>query len=104
MLRIYQFALETLVELRPALEGISQHDPDLARQLRRACTSMVRNLAEGAGGRGGTRRARYYDALGSTRESAACLDAANALASCAIDSALRDRFERVAAMLVNVVR
>lgn len=63
MLRIHQFALESLRELRAVIAKIAASDPDLARQLRRASTSMVLNLAEGSGGRGGTRRQRYLDAL-----------------------------------------
>jgi hypothetical protein len=74
MLRIYDFGVETLRLLRPVVATIASHDPDLARQ------------------------------LGSTRESVACLDAADALGYSALDAALRDRFERIAATLVNVVR
>ena len=65
---------------------------------------MLLNVAEGSGSRAGTRRQRYHDALGSTRESAACLDAADALGYCALDAGLRDTLERIAATLINVVR
>ena len=104
MLRIYDFGVETLRMLKPVVATIASHDPDLARQLRRAATSMLLNLAEGSGCRAGTRKQRYYDVLGSTRESAACLDAADALGYCALDAPLRDRFERITATLLNVVR
>jgi len=104
MLRLYDVVLDTLRTMKPVVGKIAEHDADLARQLRRAATSMLLNLGEGAGGRGGTRRQRYFDALGSARESAACLDAADALGYCAIDAALRDRIERIAATLVRLTR
>ena len=40
---------------------------------------MALNLSEGSGSRGGTRRERYQNALGSARETGACLDVAVAL-------------------------
>jgi four helix bundle protein len=104
MLRIYDVVLETLRAMKPVVAKIAEHDADLARQLRRAATSVLLNLAEGTGCRAGTRRQRYHDALGSARESAACLDAADALGYCAIDPALRDRLERIAATLTNLTR
>ena len=104
MLRIYDVVLEVLGAMRPVIAKIAEHDSDLARQLRRAAASMLLNVAEGSGCRAGTRRQRYHDALGSTRESAACLDAAGALGYCEVDRALRDQLERIAAALIKVVR
>jgi hypothetical protein len=46
---------------------------------------------------------RYHDALGSARESAACLDAADALGYCALDAAVRDRLDRIVATPTKVV-
>jgi len=104
MLRIYDVMLGVLQQLRPIVAAIAAHDADLARQLRRASTSVLLNLAEGSGSRAGTRRQRYHDALGSTQETAACLDAANALGYCAIDVALRDALGRIAATLTKITR
>ena len=78
MLRIYDVALRVLEELRPAISKIETRDRDLARQLRRAASSVVLNIGEGSGSSGGTRRERYRNALGSAREVAACIDVARA--------------------------
>ena len=105
MLRIYSTVIEVLAMLRPVLVEIEAHDRDLARQLRRASASVALNVSEGSGSRGGTRRERYHNALGSARETGACLDVAEALGYVAgVDAALRDRLDHVRATLVkNVV-
>jgi four helix bundle protein len=79
MLRIHSVMLEVLRDARSAIAAIEKHDSDLARQMRRAGTSVVLNLAEGSGSTGGVRRVRYRTALGSARETKACLEAAEAL-------------------------
>ena len=79
MLRIYDVALRVLEDLRPAVKAIEARDRDLARQMRRAASSIVLNIAEGSGCSGGTRRERYRNALGSARETQAGLDVAAAL-------------------------
>src|ERR1700744_4348571 len=76
MLRIYDFIVDVLRRLRPVIAQIETHDRDLARQLRRAASSIALNVSEGSGSRGGTRRERYCNALGSARETGACLDVA----------------------------
>jgi len=105
MLRIYSTILDVLRELRPVMEQIEAHDRDLARQLRRASTSIALNCSEGSGCNGGTRRERYRNALGSARETGACLDAAMALGYVeGVDPSLLDRLDHVRAVLVkNVV-
>lgn len=79
MLRLYPFVLETITALRPIAARIARADPDLGRQLRRAESSIALNLAEGAYSRGRNREARYHTALGSARETLACLEVAAAL-------------------------
>jgi four helix bundle protein len=104
MLRIYTVILEVLRELRPVLEQIETHDRDLGRQLRRAATSVVLNCGEGSWSHGGTRRERYRNALGSARETGACLDAAVALGYLeAVDGALLRRLDHVRAVLAKNV-
>ena len=48
------------------------------RQLRRAASSVVLNLAEGSGSFGRVRTQRYRTALGSARETLSCLRVAEA--------------------------
>jgi four helix bundle protein len=105
MLRIYSIVIEVVRGLRPVIKDIEEHDRDLARQLRRAAASIALNVSEGSGSHGGTRLERYRNALGSARETGACLDVAIALGyvEC-VDQALLDRLDRVRAVLAKIVR
>jgi len=105
MLKIYETVLQVLRDMQPVVARIETHDRDLARQLKRAATSIALNVSEGSGSSGGTRRERYRNALGSARETGACLDAAMALGYVEeVDAMLLDRLDHVRAVLVkNVV-
>jgi four helix bundle protein len=78
MLRSYPVVLEVISSLRPLLAQIERRDHDLGRQLRRAASSIALNLAEGMYSRGKNRTVRYPTALGSMRETRACLEVAAA--------------------------
>ena len=105
MMRIYDTMVQVLVELRPVVVAIEGHDRDLARQLRRAAASVALNLGEGSGSHGGTRRERYRNALGSARETGACLDVAVACGYVgSVDVGLLDRLDKVRATLAKVAR
>jgi four helix bundle protein len=105
MLRIYTTIIDVLRGLQPIVSQIELHDRDLARQLRRAAASIALNAAEGSGCGGGTRLERYRNALGSARETGACLDVALALGYVdEVDAGLLDMLDHVRATLVkNVV-
>ena len=102
MLRIYSFIVESLKVLGPVLKEIARHDVDLARQARRAASSIALNTAEAYGCVGGNERLRFRTALGSAQEVKACLDVAVALAYVEEDVVLRDRFDRIAATLYRL--
>lgn len=105
MLRIYPVSLDMVRRVRPYAEQIRRHDKDLASQLRRSSSSVVLNIAEGAGARDGRRRTRYGDALGSAFESLANLEAAEALGYIGeLDPVLRDRLGHIIATLVKLTR
>lgn len=104
MLLIYPVVLEVLKELRPVLRRIELRDKDLGRQLRRCSVSVALNLAEGMYSRGNNRGARYHSALGSARETLACLEAAEACGYVAgTDAALHARLKRIVGTLVKLV-
>jgi four helix bundle protein len=103
MLRIYDTMLGVLEGLRPVLRQIERCDGDLARQLRRCATSVALSMQEGSGSSGGTRRERYRNALGSARETGACLDVAIRLGYVGrVDAGLLDALDKVRATLVKL--
>ena len=100
---LFAMMMAVMVGLRPVIGEIEACDRDLARQLRRAASSVVLNIGEGGGSFGGTRRERYRNALGSARETGACLDVAMALGYVeAVDARLLDQLDKVRATLVKV--
>jgi four helix bundle protein len=103
MLHIYTTMIEAMRMLRPALVAIERHDADLGRQLRRAASSVALNIGEGSGSTGGTRTARYRTALGSARETNACLDVAEALGYLGrVDEGLRGKLAVVVSGLLRL--
>ncbi len=102
MLQIQSFALETVKSLAPAVKEITAHDPDLGRQLRRAASSIVLNIAEGAGPRGGNSRLRFRTAFGSTRETLAALELAAAWGYVERDERLLTALDRIAGTLYRL--
>jgi four helix bundle protein len=83
---------------------IELRDKDLGRQLRRCSVSVALNLAEGMYSRGNNRSARYHSALGSARETLACLAVAEACGHAAgVDTALSEQLKRVVGTLVKLV-
>ena len=76
MLRIYPVILSFIEDVAPVIIRISRHDPDLARQLRRAASSVALNTGEGMYARGRQRAACYNVALREMREAHAALEVA----------------------------
>ena len=102
-LRIYGVVLETVAMLREEMETIERRDVDLGRQMRRAAASVALNISEGSGSSGGVRTQRYRTALGSARETNACLDVAMALGYVdGVDAALRGKLDHVIGGLVRL--
>jgi four helix bundle protein len=101
-LRIYGFVIETIRMLSPVMRAIARRDADLARQMRRAAASVALNAAEAAGNEGGNRRLRFRTALGSAKETRACLEVPAALDYVPVDATLVDRLDRIAGTLYRL--
>ena len=104
MLNIYPFILETLTVLQPFGVQIAKSDTDLARQLRRASSSIALNVAEGTYSRGKNRSCRYQSALGSARGTLACLEVAHARGYlCGLPPGIVARFDRIIGTLMKLI-
>jgi four helix bundle protein len=104
MLRIYGVVLEVVRGVRPVIEAIEKRDPDLGRQMRRAVSSVALNTSEGMYSRGRNRGARYHTAMGSMRETLACIEVGVALGYVEeADAGLRARINHVLGTLFKLV-
>ena len=104
MLKIQSFALDTVRSLAPSVKEITAQDPDLGRQLKRAASSIILNMAEGAGPRNGNSRLRFRTAFGSTKETVAALELAAAWGYVPRDEQALIALDRIAAALYCLAR
>ncbi|HUS29639.1 MAG TPA: four helix bundle protein [Kofleriaceae bacterium] len=74
----YEVAIELIKELRPIVEIVGKHDSNLSDQMKRAGTSVVLNLSEGARRQRGNQQRAYEIAHGEARELLGALDCAAA--------------------------
>lgn len=104
MLRVYEVALSLIEDVAPLARGIGQMDADLARQSRRALSSVTLNIAEGSHARGGRRGNHYQVAMGAAREALACLETAEAWGiGGAVPPSVRAKFGAVIGTLHRVL-
>ncbi len=103
MLKIYGVIIGVVADLRDVVGEIERHDADLGRQMRRSMCSVALNTAEGMGSRGKLQNARYHTALGSMRETMACIDVGQALGYVSpLDEELVDRMRRIVGTLFRL--
>ena len=106
-LDVYQLGLEFVVLAERVIHALPKGRSHLADQFTRASSSVVLNVAEGAGKFSkGDKRRYYLAARGSATESAALLDICFRLelASEADHRAGKQMLERIVAMLVKLAR
>jgi four helix bundle protein len=106
-LDVYKVALDFIATVSDIIESLPKGRAYLADQLNRASTSIVLNIAEGAGEFSAADKARFYRmACRSATESAAILDVCRKL-SIVNDNAYnpgRERLLRIVSMLVRLCR
>src|SRR5687767_3446368 len=106
-LDVYRVALEFVVVASEVAERMPKGRAYLADQLQRAATSIVLNIAEGAGEFAPAEKARFYRiARRSATESAAVLDVCRKLNldDAKLHAAGREHLLRIVAMLVRLCR
>jgi four helix bundle protein len=103
MLQIYSVILSFVEDTAMLLPKIAHHDPDLARQLRRASTAVALNVAEAWVARGRSRTACYNLALREMRECYTALEISVRLRYLPpLDAALEARCQRILGTLYKL--
>ncbi len=103
MLDIYAVILSFVADVALLTPRIAHHDPDLARQLRRASSAVALNVAEGQYARGRSRAACYNIALREMRESFAALEVSVRLRYLPpLSPVLEDRIQRILGTLYRL--
>ena len=108
-MKIYSLSLDMVAavheDVMPELEA---RDRELASQLHRAARSVALNVSEGLGLLGGKRQRHHFQiALGSARESKACIElglATKALEESQVVERALDRLDHVCAILWKLTR
>ena len=96
MLVIYSVILSFVEDVAALTPRIAHHDPDLARQLRRASSSVVLNCSEAMYARGRSRTHCFNIALREMRESYAALEVSVRLRYLPpLEEKLEDRIQRI---------
>ena len=104
MLRIYQDSVVMVGEVYEVARVVERSDGDLARQMRRASSSVALNISEGSYSRKGNRLARWQDAMGSANETRSALQLAAAVGIAEPSSALLDQLDKIVATLWKLTR
>src|SRR5262245_52454466 len=105
-MKIYPKVIAMVQSVCRLSRKVQQHDPDLARQMRKASTSVLLNMAEGWHALAGNRIARFHIAMSEARETLVCLEVSVALRylqQAEIDEDL-DRLDHIVAVLWKLSR
>ena len=106
-LDVYQLGLDFMAEADGVVEQLPRGRGHLGDQLSRASTSIVLNIAEGAGKFSKPDKNRFYQmAAGSATESAAILDVLLRLKLIQqpVHSSGKEKLDRIMAMLVKLIK
>lgn len=105
-LNIHHTSIEAIKSIRPLVAIVERFDKDLGKQIRRSSTSVPLNIAEGAYSQGKNRNARFYNALGSAKETCSALQVSAAwgyLDDQQITACL-DLYDKVIATLFKLIK
>ena len=103
MLQIYPVILSFVADVAELTPRIAHHDPDLARQLRRASSAVALNAAEAMYARGRSRTACFNIALREMRECYAALEVSVLLRYLPpLATPLEDRIQRIIGTLYRL--
>ena len=103
MLQIYPIILSFVADVAELTPRIAHHDPDLARQLRRASSAVALNCAEAMYARGRSRTACFNIALREMRECHAALEVSVLLRYLPpLRTELEDRIQRIIGTLYRL--
>jgi four helix bundle protein len=99
----YELGLQAIRELRVVVPVIKKHDADLAKQIRRAASSVTLNINEGSKRRGEDRLYLYSVAAGSANEVLAGLDTAEAWGWIGAVPDVRETYDHMLGILWKVI-